>query len=79
MIAIGFLPVLGVCNLLGDDRSGLILAIGGPIIVALDVAYRFQWSSGDLLQPGHGGKFLFLPIWLFGIFWFAYGMWQLKG
>jgi hypothetical protein len=78
MIAAGFLPALGVCRLLGDDRDGLKLVIGGPLTLALDLAYRLRSPAGSLFLPRRGGKLAYLPLWVFGIFWIGYGAWQLS-
>jgi hypothetical protein len=77
IVAASFGPVWVVCQLLGEGRNAVILATGGPIALALDLGYRLRFSNGDLLRPGLGGKFLWLPMWGFGIFWFVYGLWQL--
>ncbi len=76
IVAVSFLPVLGVCRLIGEERTGVVLAIGGPVALALDLRYRLRFSGGDLVLPSRGGKFLWLPLWGFGPFWFAYGLWQ---
>jgi hypothetical protein len=77
MIAASFLPALGVCRLIGDDRDGLKLVIGGPLALALDLVYRIRSPDGNLFLPGRGGKLAYLPLWVFGIFWLCYGVWQL--
>jgi hypothetical protein len=53
------------------------LVIGGPLALVIDLVYRLRSPSGDLLLPSRGGKFLYLPVWVFAIFWFLYGLWQL--
>lgn len=77
IIAVSFLPALGICHLIGDNRDGTKLAIGGMLSLAIDLLYRFSIPSGHWLLPNHGGKFFFLPVWMFGIFWTVYGVKQL--
>ena len=77
IVAVSFLPALGICRLLGDDRDGTKLAIGGPLALVIDLVFRFRSPLGDLWLPGRGGKFLYLPVWVFAIFWSLYGLWQL--
>ncbi len=77
LIAASFLPALGVCYLVGDDRDGLKLTVGGPLALGLDLMYRLRSPDGHWLLPGRGGKFAFLPLWVFGIFWFCTGIWEL--
>jgi hypothetical protein len=78
IIAASFLPALAVCHLLGDNRDGAKLAIGGPLVLLMDLAYRLRFKSKDFLSPAAGGKFLYLPLWPFGIFWSLFGLWQLS-
>jgi len=77
IIALSFLPALGICHLLGDARDSMKLAIGGPLAVVIDLVYRGTSPSGHWFLPNHGGKFFFLPLWMFGVFWSLYGAWQL--
>lgn len=76
IVAASFLPVLGICRLLGEGRDAVVFAIGGPIGLTLDLGYRLQFSKGDLIHPNLGGKFLWLPLWWVAIFWCVYGLWQ---
>ena len=77
-MAVGsFLPALGLCHLLGEDRDGAKLALGAPLAIALDLAYRGTRPVRRWLVPSGGGKFLYLPVWLCGILWAVYGVWQL--
>jgi hypothetical protein len=78
MIAAGFLPALGICHLLGDDRDGLALAIGGPLTLAIDLVYRLTMPSGHWVVPSRGGKFFFLPLWVWSVFWTLFGVWHLS-
>lgn len=77
IVALSFLPALGICQLLRDNRDGMKLVIGGPLALAIDLVYRLRSPSGNLLLPSRGGKFLYLPVWVFAIFWSLYGLWQL--
>lgn len=77
IVAVSFLPALGICRLMGDDRDGTKLVIGGPLALVIDLAYRLRSPSGHLFLPGSGGKFLYLPVWMLAIFWCVYGLWQL--
>lgn len=77
IVAASFLPALGICFMLGDDRDGMTLLLGGPLALMIDLAYRLRSPSGHLLLPGGGGKFLYFPVWMLAIFWCLYGLWQL--
>lgn len=77
IMAASFLPALGICFLLGDDRDGLKLVLGGPLALLIDLVYRLRSPSGHLLLPDGGGKLLYFPVWMLAIFWFLYGLWQL--
>jgi hypothetical protein len=77
IIAGSFVPALVICYLIGDNRDGMKLAIGGPLALAADLVYRLTIRDGHWLVPTAGGKFLFLPVWVFGVFWTIYGVCQI--
>src|SRR5205823_460511 len=74
LIGISFGLAYFVCWLSGDTRNDRMLMIGGPIATVLDLGYRRYSAGGHWLLPGQGGRFLFLPIWVFGFIWLAIGM-----
>jgi hypothetical protein len=68
----------GICRLAGvDHHDGALMAILGPLAVALDVAYRRRWGGGDLLRGGAGGALFFVPVWVFGVVWSIIGAYYL--
>jgi hypothetical protein len=78
VLALSFIPAVIVCELLRDDRDGMKLVIGGPLTAAIDLGYRLRTQAGSVLLPERGGKFFWLPIWVFGFLWTLYGLWQLS-
>jgi hypothetical protein len=73
MIAICFGLAYIVGSLAGNVSDGMLLIVGGPLATVADLGYRYRFSRGSLLSPGAGGRFMFLPVWPFGIFWFTIG------
>jgi hypothetical protein len=62
---------------IGDFRDEILLVVFGPIAIAADLSYRLKSPSGHWLYPNSGGKFAYLPLWFWGIFWLCYGAWGL--
>jgi hypothetical protein len=54
----------------GDD---LWMFVGGLLVVALDAVYRLYRRSCPMWDRHDGATFLFLPIWVFGLFWIMLG------
>jgi hypothetical protein len=77
ILVLSFLPALVISQMIGDNRDGIRLVIGGPISFMMDLIYRCSSPERHWLYPNGGGKFLFFPMWMFGIFWTLYGMWRL--
>jgi hypothetical protein len=53
------------------DEEGLLMMIAGPALASMDLAYRR--AMGSPLWRGVGGRILFLPAWLWGVFWTILG------
>ena len=77
IVATCFLPALAIGQLLGDNRDAVKLVIGGPVATVMDLIYRNFSPDGHWIYPNAGGKFLYFPMWVFGIFWTLYGTWKL--
>jgi hypothetical protein len=60
--------------LLGFHAEGPLTIAGGAIVVTLDLAFRLLWRRCGLFDRKSGGCFLFLPIWLWGVFWIGLGI-----
>jgi hypothetical protein len=59
-------------------REVVLLVVFGPVATVADLGYRLGSASGHWFHPNAGGKFFFLPLWLWGIFWLCYGLWGLN-
>jgi hypothetical protein len=77
ILVLSFLPALAICQVIGDNRDGVKLVIGGPVSSVMDLAYRCSSPERHWLYPNDGGKFFFFPMWMFGVFWTLYGTWKL--
>ncbi|HEV3025313.1 MAG TPA: hypothetical protein VGX76_22735 [Pirellulales bacterium] len=42
-------------------------------MLALDLAYRLLRQEGHWLNPVKGGSLFYLPAWIFGVLWIAFG------
>jgi Flp pilus assembly protein TadD len=71
---VGFGIAFAIRALFGVSAEGHLMAIAGPIIVGLDLAYRLKSEKGHWLRPGKGGSLFFLPVWCFGVLWFVLGL-----
>jgi len=78
IIAASFLPAMAICYLLGDDRKGTELVIGGILALAFDLGYRLKTPTGHWFLPDGGGKVIYLPVWMWSIFWIIFGIWELS-
>lgn len=59
--------------------SSLIMAVAGFVVAALDIACRGLQVKKDWFDARHGGMLFFLPVWLSGAFFAAFGGLQLAG
>ncbi len=55
--AIGFGIAFAIGFLAGTSAEGPLMIIAGPIIAALDIAYRLKSSKGHWIHPGGGGMY----------------------
>jgi hypothetical protein len=65
-LGIGFM--IGRLAHASDDH--LMMLIGGPIMVALDLAYRKGAETGHWIRPRGGGHFFYIPAWIWGAVFF---------
>jgi hypothetical protein len=56
------------------SNEGLYMMVAGPVLTALDLGYRKHKRAPLVRQPSAGGTFLFLPVWIWGVFWFGLGL-----
>jgi hypothetical protein len=71
---LAFLTAIEVGELTGKRSSAAATALGGAIVVGVDLLYRRFWARCRLWEVGgNGGTFLWLPIWAFGLLWVAIG------
>ena len=63
---------IGVASTLGNHGEGLPMMIGGPLMVVLDIGYR--QLRGWKVIGRRGAALFWLPMWLWGLFWFGLGI-----
>lgn len=78
MIGLSFGLAALICRFLGNAGDAMMLAVGGAISIPIDLIYRSYSPLGHWINPNGGGKFFFLPIWIFGVFWTCYGVWKVR-
>jgi hypothetical protein len=61
-------------GMLARAAEGPMTIVGGLLVGGSDVAYRLWLTKCGLLDRERGGTFLFIPIWMFGVFWVALGI-----
>ena len=74
MLAIAFGIAWGLGALTGNSAESQMMMIAGPLCVAVDLVYRWKVGDRRWFAPGAGGALFFIPIWMFGIFWFVLGI-----
>ena len=80
MFAAGFGIALAIGYLFGISSEGALMVIGSPIIIILDLAYRFKFGNGQWLRSDKGGSLFFIPAWCCGVIWFILGIiYMMKG
>jgi hypothetical protein len=73
MFLVAFGSVYCASRVLGlGEHEGLWMMIAGPLLVLFDLGYR-HLESAALFRGAFGGSFLFIPLWLWGLFWTALG------
>lgn len=74
MLVISATAGLMVVDILDASGEAPFMMTAGPIALACDVAYRWKDPTGHWLRPGGGGHLLFIPIWVFGLWWSVLGI-----
>lgn len=74
MAVVAFAIAFGIGKLTGTSAEGPLMMIAGPICIALDLAYRFQYSARRWFHPDAGGALFYIPVWLLGILWLVLGI-----
>ena len=65
----------GIARSLGRPEEGILMMIASPILFLLDAGYR-QARKRPFFRPAEsGGTVLFLPAWMWGLFWTGLGAW----
>jgi len=59
---------------LGLAGEGPRMVVAGPMAVLLDGLFRWRHPAGHWLNPTGGGNVLFIPVWVFGVFWTLLGL-----
>jgi hypothetical protein len=73
MFLVAFGSAYGVLRVLGlGEHEGLWMMIAGPLLVLFDLGYR-NLEHAAIFRGVLGGAFLFIPLWLWGLFWTALG------
>jgi hypothetical protein len=62
----------GLARALGSQSEGLMMLLAGPALALFDLALR-RVKKLRLLDRRAGGIALFVPIWLWGVFWTGLG------
>jgi len=71
--AVAFGLAFGIGKLLGVDGEGPLMMIAGPLVIALDFAYRLTAKDGHWIIPHRGGSLFFVPAWCLGVLWLVLG------
>jgi hypothetical protein len=74
MFVVAFGAALGIGQLLGISKEGLLMIIASPPLIAADIIYRAKSANKRWFHPDDGGMVLFLPIWMWGIWWLILGI-----
>ncbi|MBP6629699.1 MAG: hypothetical protein KBG28_29355 [Kofleriaceae bacterium] len=80
LFAVAFSIGLGAGAALGDDREGVQMLVAGPVLAVLDGGWRVARGL-PLVRSAKPGqldpRFLYLPMWLWGLFWTGLGAYYL--
>jgi hypothetical protein len=80
MLIVGFGAAYGLGLIAGQPSEDVLMVTSGPLLLAADLAYRFARRAGQSrwwLRPVIGGQLFYAPVWMWGIFWMALGMFRL--
>jgi hypothetical protein len=79
MLAAGFGVAFAVQSLSGGLSDDVVLLIAAPLLFVADLAYRHRSGAGRgwWYHPRRGGHFVFIPVWILGLFWMGLGTIQL--
>jgi hypothetical protein len=80
MLLVGFGAAYGLGLIAGRPSEDVLMVTSGPLLLAADLGYRFVRKAGQSkwwLRPGVGGQLFYAPIWMWGIFWMALGLYRL--
>lgn len=73
-----FLVAMGIgialSTLVAGGAEGPGMMVAGPLLVGLDLGYRRH--RGLARFDRRGGTFVYLPLWAWGLFWFALGIYD---
>jgi hypothetical protein len=50
------------------------MMLSGPLLSFFDLSYRRFKRVPLVKQPSAGGAFIFIPVWIWGVFWFGLGL-----
>lgn len=73
LCVIAFTITFSIGSLFGIEAEAPQMMILGPLIVTLDLLYRFNRNKSEWKTPSAGGCLFCLPLWIFGVIWFILG------
>jgi hypothetical protein len=68
-IGVGYL----VTMTFGQKAAVPAVILEGLVLVALDLIYRMKREDGSLFHPRRGGHISFIPVWIIGLGFLAFG------
>jgi hypothetical protein len=74
MVAVSFGLAAVLLYFLRDRGPDTLLILCGVLAAVIDLAYRVRGPVARLLRADLGGRFLFMPLWVFGVFWLCLGL-----
>jgi hypothetical protein len=57
-----------------NGAEGPLTIVGGALVAVTDLSYRRWWRRCGVWKGAAGGQLLFLPIWIWGVFWIGLGV-----
>jgi hypothetical protein len=79
MVAASFALAAVVLFFLRDRGPDTLLVLCGALAAVIDLVYRVRGPVMRLLRTDLGGRFLFMPLWVFGVFWLCLGLLGMNG
>jgi hypothetical protein len=73
VFVVAFGAAYGILRTLGTDEEGLWMMLAGPLIAIIDVGYRRATGLKLVGDVNRGPAILWLPAWVWGVFWFGLG------